>query len=100
MRAGYVPLSQVPPMADGLAETSSVSGFEQKDDLIEQTSDDNDRHETSHTTTSSSLKTMGPFFIRDLSYTPEEERRIVRIIDTRLFRELFPEFVLLFLVHT
>lgn len=41
--------------------------------------------EDTHISTSQTTKSDSPFFIKDLSYTREEEAQVIRILDTRLF---------------
>lgn len=62
---------------------------DEKEDLGKTRSRDEPFHQdTLVTTTIGSMKTDSPFFIRDLTYSHEEEKKIIRIIDTRLFRKL------------
>jgi hypothetical protein len=70
--------------SDTQEEISIGTGVE--GDKLDATLSDIRGPESFQTTTFGSAKTDSPFFIRDLSFTHEEEKRIIRIIDTRLFR--------------
>lgn len=66
------------------ASTSSSHGrksvdLEEKASIIDQPSDGN------QISTFLSTGSDNPFFVKDLQYTKEEEARVIRILDTRLF---------------
>jgi hypothetical protein len=87
--------------SDTQEETSTGTGVDfQDEDKLDATSIHKGRPESSQTITLAGAKTDSPFFIRDLSFTHEEEKRIIRIIDTRLFRWFtFSSWKWFFLVH-
>jgi hypothetical protein len=82
-------------MAGELLDNASGTGSDSHEGKLELGPAAVDQYRTegpehSQITTFSSAKTDSPFFIRDLHFSHEEEKRIIRIIDTRLFRMWLP----------
>ena len=77
-------------MTKEYSDNVSISGDDLKDEKLDlgQVTSTEERHhqETLRMTTLSSVKTDSPFYNQNLTYTQEEEKKIIRIIDMRLFR--------------
>jgi hypothetical protein len=78
-------------------EHSSIAGSDEKVTAevaelgqVTVSSDEQGQQETTQTGGLGGFGTDSAFFIRNLSYTAEEEKKIIRIVDTRLFRKYLP----------